>query len=66
MDVAKVDWDVAYVAIAVHVCCKHLFPMFHLFFRRMLQVLYLDIAYVFNGFSSVLWWFFASVSGVCF
>jgi hypothetical protein len=42
-DVAKVDWDitkidrdVAYVAIVVHVCCKHLSPMFHLFFRRML------------------------------
>jgi hypothetical protein len=36
-DVAKVDRDVAYVAMVVHVCCKRLFPMFH-FFRRMLQV----------------------------
>ena len=34
-DFAKVDRDVAMV---VHVCCKRLFPMFHLFFRRMLQV----------------------------
>jgi hypothetical protein len=69
--------DVAYVAMAIHVCCKcmfHLFQMhvasifiwmlhmFHYFsgythvasvyskcltsFRRMLQVVYLDVAYV--------------------
>jgi hypothetical protein len=28
-DVAKVDRDVAYVAIVVYVCCKRLSPMFH-------------------------------------
>jgi hypothetical protein len=28
--VAKVDQDVAYVAMAIHVCCKCLFKMFHL------------------------------------
>jgi hypothetical protein len=33
MDVAKVDRDVAYVAMVVHVCCKRLFPIFHLFFQ---------------------------------
>jgi hypothetical protein len=64
-DVAKVDRDVAYVAIVVHVCCKHLSPMFHLFFRRMLQVclsqccicfthmlqvFYLHVVYISNGF----------------
>jgi hypothetical protein len=39
MDVAKVDSNVAYVAMVVHVCCKLLFSMFHLFFfRRTLQV----------------------------
>ena len=32
MDVAKLDRDVAYIAMVVHVCCKDLFPMFHLFF----------------------------------
>ena len=26
MNVAKVDRDVAYVPMVVHVCCKHLFP----------------------------------------
>jgi hypothetical protein len=60
VDVAKVDWDIAYVAMTIHVCCKRLFQMVHLFFRRMLQmclfgycicfihmlqVFYLDIAY---------------------
>jgi hypothetical protein len=75
MDVAKVDWDVTYVAMVVHVCCKHLFPMFHLFFRLMLQVclsgccsftyilqaFYLDVVYVLQLFLSV----FAS-SDACF
>jgi hypothetical protein len=79
-DVAKVDRDVAYVVIVVHVCCKSLFPMFHLFFRRMLQVclsgcyicftymlqmFYLDVAYVCNGFQ-VFFMCFASVSDACF
>jgi hypothetical protein len=32
MDVEKVDQDVAYVAMVVHVCCKRLFQMFYLFF----------------------------------
>jgi hypothetical protein len=31
-DVAKVDQDVAYIAMVVHVCCKCLLPMFHLCF----------------------------------
>jgi hypothetical protein len=30
-DVAKVDQDVAHVAIVVHVCCKCLFSVFQLF-----------------------------------
>jgi hypothetical protein len=38
VNVAKVDHDIAYVAMVVHICCKRLFPMFHLFFRRMFQV----------------------------
>ena len=31
-DVAKVDLDVAHVAMVVHVCCKLPFSMLHLFF----------------------------------
>jgi hypothetical protein len=30
-DVVKVDGDATYISMVVHVCCKHLFPMFHLF-----------------------------------
>jgi low affinity Fe/Cu permease len=30
-DVTKVDLDVAYVAIAIYICCKRLFKMFQLF-----------------------------------
>jgi hypothetical protein len=45
MDVAKVDSDVAFVAMAIHgvasVCSKCF-----ICFRRMLQVFYLDVAYV--------------------
>jgi hypothetical protein len=37
-DVAKVDRNVAHVVMVVHVCCKLLFLMFHLFFRHTLQV----------------------------
>jgi hypothetical protein len=32
MEVAKVDPDVAHVAMAIYVCCKSLFKMFHLFY----------------------------------
>jgi hypothetical protein len=31
MDIAKVDWDVAHVAMAIYVCRKSLFKMFYLF-----------------------------------
>jgi hypothetical protein len=31
VDVAKVDRDIAYVAMAIHICVKCMFLMFHLF-----------------------------------
>jgi hypothetical protein len=60
VDVAKVDCDVAYVVMAIHISCKRLFQMFQLFkmdvacvlskyyicFTHMSQVLHLDVAYV--------------------
>ena len=46
LDVAKVNRHVAYVAMAIHVCFKCMFQMFHLFFQRSLQVFHLDVAYV--------------------
>jgi hypothetical protein len=77
--VAKVDRDVAYVAMVVHVCCKSLSPMFHLFSKRMLQVClsgccicfthmlqvyYLDVAYVCNVFQVFFQVFQMHVSSV--
>ena len=68
MDVAKVDRDVTYVVVAARVCCKRLSQCFIYFFIRMmqvclfgccicfthmLQVFYLDVAYVFAIVSSV-------------
>ena len=39
--------DVVYVTMVVHVCCKRLFPMFHLFFQTYVcKCVYLDVAYV--------------------
>jgi hypothetical protein len=46
IDVAKVDWDVANVVIAIHVCFKCMFLIFRCS-KRMLQVFYLDVAKVF-------------------
>jgi hypothetical protein len=68
MDVAKVDRDVTYVAMAIHVCYKRLFQMFHLFVRHILQVFYLDVANVLSDVVCVCNGFqvrFASVSDVC-
>ena len=45
MDIAKVDRGVAKV---VHICCKFMFPMFHLFFFLDVccNCVYLDVVYV--------------------
>ena len=45
-DVAKVDRDVTYVAMVVHVCCKCIFQMFYLFSNVCYKCVYLDVAYV--------------------
>jgi hypothetical protein len=46
MEVAKVDCDVVYVAMAIHVCYKRHFQMFHLFLDISCKCVYLDVAYV--------------------
>jgi hypothetical protein len=38
MEVTKINRDIAYVAMIVQVCCKYVFPIFHLFFKCMLQM----------------------------
>ena len=47
MDVAKIDREVAHVAMVVHVCYKGLLPMFHLCFPDVcFKCVYLDVIYV--------------------
>jgi hypothetical protein len=47
MDVAKIVWDIAYVVMAIDVCCKRLFQMFYLCFSDIsCKCVYLNIAYV--------------------
>ena len=46
-DIAKVDQDVAYVAMVVHVYYKLMFPTFYLFLPDVCyKCVYLDIVYV--------------------
>jgi hypothetical protein len=82
MDVAKVDRDDAYVAVVVHLCCKLLFPMFHLFFQTYVASVFIWIYCICftHMFASILFgcfiYFcnsfkcfsivFASVSDACF
>jgi hypothetical protein len=78
VDVAKVDRDTAYVAMAIHVRCKHLFQMFYLFFQTYVANVFIWMLHIFhtyvasvlsgcctcfcNGFLGV----FVSVLGACF
>jgi hypothetical protein len=57
MDVEKVDQDIACVAMVVHVCCKLMFSMFHLFFFLTYDasMFYLDVAYVFTNMMQVFY-----------
>ena len=58
MDVVKVDRDVAYVAMVVHVYCKLPFLMFHLFFQTY-------VASVFIGMLLMFYVYVASVLSEC-
>jgi hypothetical protein len=46
MDVAKVDQDVAYVAMVVYIYCKLLSPMFHLFFQSYVARVFIWILHI--------------------
>jgi len=46
MDVAKVDPDDAHVAMAIYIYVARVYLKCFICFRRMLQVFYLDVAYV--------------------
>jgi hypothetical protein len=47
-DVAKVDRDVADAAMVVHVCCKLLFSMFHLFFLTYVASVFIWMLHIFS------------------
>jgi hypothetical protein len=67
IDVAKVDWDVVYAAMVIHVCYKRLFPMFYLFSDVCCKNVYLDLAYVSHRCCICFIWMllmFAMVSSV--
>jgi hypothetical protein len=53
-DVVKVDRYVAHVVMVIHVCCKLLFSVFHLFFPCC-KCVYPDIAYVFTYMMQVFY-----------
>ena len=61
-DVAKVDWAVAYVAMVVHVCCKHsnVSSVFQTYvasvFIFMLHMFHTYVASVLSGFCICLQW----------
>jgi hypothetical protein len=51
MDVAKLDQNLPYVLMTIHVCCKYLFKMFHLlqaYFACFICILHMLQAYVLN------------------
>ena len=50
MDVAKVDRDVAYVAMVVHVFCKLLFSMFHLIFEMYVASMFIRKLHMFHTY----------------
>jgi hypothetical protein len=50
IDVAKVDLDIACVAMAIHVCCKYLFLMFHLFFQTYVASIFIWMLYMFRTY----------------
>jgi hypothetical protein len=76
-DVAKVDRNVTYVAMIVHVCCRCLFPMFHLFFQTYVASVFIWMSgYVLHicckcfiwilHMSAIVFQVFSCVSNVCF
>jgi hypothetical protein len=54
MDVAKLDRNVAYVVMVVHISCKFLFSMF-LFLDVCCKCVYLDVAYIFTHMLQVFY-----------
>jgi hypothetical protein len=50
MDIAKVDRDIACVGMTIHVCCKRLFQMFHLFFQTYVASVLIWVLHMFHTY----------------
>jgi hypothetical protein len=50
MDVTKVDPNIVYVAMVLHVCCKLLFPMFHLFLQMYVASVFMWMLHMFHTY----------------
>jgi hypothetical protein len=61
LDVAKVDWDVAHVAMAIHVCFKCMFRMLHLFFQTYVRMCF---TWMLHMFLQVFQMYISSVSAI--
>jgi hypothetical protein len=64
VDVVKVNRDVTYAAMVIHVCCKRLFQMFQLF-RRKLHMFYLGVAYISHLCFKCFIWILHMFSHIC-
>ena len=63
--VAKIDPDVAHVAMAIHVCCEYLFKMFHPFQTYVASVLF-GCCICCNGYVAIVCFLnVSSISDVC-
>jgi hypothetical protein len=49
-DVAKVDRDVAYLVMTIHICCKRLFQMFYLFFQTYVANIFIWMLHIFQTY----------------
>jgi hypothetical protein len=65
MDIAKVDRDVAYVAMVVHICCKcSVTNVLSVFSGHMLKYVYLDVVYVSHIYCMCFIWLLRMVAMV--
>jgi hypothetical protein len=70
MDVTKIYWDIAYVEIVLHVCCKFLFPMLQLFLQTYvvsvcIRMLHMFYTYAVSVFIWMLYMFYMIFKCFC-
>jgi hypothetical protein len=65
LELAKVDLNIAYVAMAIHACAQEHVSSVSSIFRRMLQVFYLDVHMLQMAMLQVYVLNVSSISGIC-